>query len=814
MTEIANREMYKVAKLVPSEAKGARQEVGNWWKDVEKVSENLTSASVRPDYEIKVGEILNNLSGFSSIVEMRQFIDIYEGEKLAFKAANRQKYEKALESTSLVSQGVFLMVEDQVGWNSSISVDDIEEWLPMPLKGLGEAIVNNLVSDVDLKTTLDGLDTIKRNTRFTSKGQVNHYLRVLDSEIQRVSGLNEGVNSDQNFYEEKSRVLIYLQHKINQGEDIMDGLDDEDRIEVPDDIGLQYEKSRDAIGYIEDSGFKFGDILVSRQTNLLIKFLGDEKVKPEVKREISARIHLHGIYQGMYGAGGFLDSRIPGSIPNVLQHAYDNQGELSMGDMTFFLRDGSNGMNVQHFWDRLMDINYGNEYARLFDTIGVNSDFCKKVYEDKEFWIRQGVNREDYFLKDSANHGKIIRGDNLMVGGGSLNEGSEYYRQEASNYQYDSDIVRKEIVKKFLLSEVSGDKALLSKGLELADKLIVATGEDATMNAAFAGHHDLAELILTEANTYDRKSKGKTTGSRRALRPLVSLTPTWLRAISDRDAMGPLKCKDINFSALGKPKGSEYFYYTAILMKKTIPYQKVMMEEVVDVKSIGQNPFWKDLYDQVNKVAKYPSIIVDAKRGPSPGKIDLANDKDNPLYVDIPGPVLRDVNGAEILDVVIRDNGSVDMENSNIMSIVKKPNKPAESAPNDIQEAYKTSMEKYKRDVKIMAYRKEMRLRELVVEGIAHLSASRPEVGMSITQFKQLGAVLTREMKIREDKGHEYSASFLTKSQWENIYNAYSKGITEAVGSRKIMKRNMKEEEEDKVADVTAQVVKTAISGK
>lgn len=797
MTEIASREMYKVAKLVPKEARGPRQEVDNWWKDVERVTESLTIASQQPNYETRVSDILRDQSGFGTVTEIYQFIDTYESGTLAYKAANRSKYEKALESTSLVSQSVFLMVEDQVGWSSAISVDDIEEWLPVPLKGLGEAIVNNLVSNTDLRTSLDGLDTITRSTRFTSRGQVQAYVRTLDSELRRVSSMEPEDDADQNFYEERTRVMVYLQHKANISADILERLDDDDRVEIPENKDKQLDIARGAMDYIEDSGFKFGDLLVSRQSTLLIVYLSSENVSSEVKREISARLHLLGIYQGMYGAGGFMDPKIHGSIPNVMQNAYDNQAELSMADMTFFLRDGSNGMEVGHFWDELMDINYGDGYIRKIDEILGDTVFVKGMKEDVEFWKKFGINPEEYFSKNGFG----------SLSTESLNPGSVYFRGEKCNFQYDPDVVRKQIVRRYLISKTGGDPILLSRGLELADRLIVATGEDATMNAAFAGHHDLAELILTEANTYDRKSKGKTIGSRRAMRSLVSLTPTWLRAISDRDAMGPLKCKDIDFDAMGQPKGSEYFYYTAILMKKTIPYQRAIMEEGIDLKTFLQNPTWKDLYDQINKVAKYPSIIVDAKRGPSPGKDPVTG-------FDIPGPVLRDKSGAEILDIVFLPDGSVDMARSNILSMPTRPSRPPRGASASTQEAYKESMRLYGKKKKEMAYRKEYRLRETIVEGIAHLSASRPELGMSITQFRQMGTLLVREMVLRDDEGHRMTTSFLTRSQWDNIYEAYRKGVSESVASRKITKREMKVEEQDIVADTAEQVIKSATSGK
>ncbi len=720
----------------------------------------------------------------SEYLRLRQmYLDLVDGVAIGSMWGNGFKVDKTFKE---------LMKDKET------TADKVDNFLGLKteLRGLGQCLLDSGVTDSKL---INVLDMIQMELGGNLRDNDPAYYSQKVAEIVRVV-IREWPEEDDWESKPKSEAKMLITYLSSIAGGAKELAESAERVVIPEDEKSQLKIARGALDYIEDSGLRFGDLLVSRESTMLINLSSSEIVSPEVKREINARLHLHYLYPLMYGAGGFMDSKIQGSIPNALQRAYDDKSELSMFDMTFFLRDGANGMEVGHFWDELMDINYGGSYKKIVDNIlnPSNATFINELLADTSFWEKNGIDDPTEYL--SKKFGK--------VSSDSLNEGSMFFRNEKSNYQYDSDDVRKQIVRKYLVSQMAGDKSLLSKGIELADKLIVATGEDATMNAAFAGHNDLAELILTEANIYDRKSKGKTIGSRRAMKSLVSLTPTWLRAISDEDAIGPIHCKEIDFDKMREPKGSEYYYYTAILMKKTVPYQQTVMEEGVDLKAVLSNPFWKGLYDQINKVAKYPSVIVDAKRGSSPGK-EVLGSGSSAITIDIPGPVLRDSSGNEILDIVLlSQDGSVDMSRSGIMSMPVKPDRPPKNSSRATMDAYEKAMKAYSVEKKILAYRKEFRLREIVVEGIAHLSASRPELGMSVTQFRQLGTILVREMVLRDDKGVEIKASFLKRSQWNNIYEAYKKGISDAVASRKILKREMETEEEDFVAEVARQVIK------
>lgn len=785
-----SRRAIKIANSIKNIAAGvdleaSRKYINTLWMDEMAITTDPSTGSERALGFGKYSSLgLKDFKGMVESMPGKPPAGLSESEKADFVAARGFYYDliDGLAIGSMWGRNLKEVNNLDVGVGYKGAIADkastvVEEILGLDshLNGIGEVIISSAITDKDVLDTLDLMQmTINRNG---ANNDPTYYSRWVDKFVKIAQTSN-----NPNIMDDVEMVISYLSS--------LEGGSRSERIVISDKEPQQRMVANECLSFIENAGLRFGDLLATNQCRILLEYLDSEKVTGNIKREIKARLHLHYAYPLIYGAGGFMDPKISGSIPNALQRIFDDKNELSYADMTFFLRDGSNGMKVDYFWNELMKINYGDGYIKVVNEILRDQDFLKQMVSDNNFWNEFGINNpSDYFSKTFGG----LKDE-------SLNPGSLAFREEKSNYQYDSDEVRKKIVDKYLVSKVgSGDDLnKLNKGLELANKLIVATGENATMNSAFAGHDDLAELVLTEPNTYDRKSKGKTIGSRRVMRSLISLTPTWLRAISNKDVMGPLMTGDINYEAMRNPKGTEYFYYTAILMKKTIKYQQAVMQEAIQLRDITSQPYWKDLYDSINKVAKYPSMVIDAKR-------------------DQNGNVIRGDDGSEILDVVYNTDGSIDLARSNVMIMFPEPKPiapPTQVATRQDMNNYNKVLEAYELRKKDFYSKKESRLRELLVEGIVHLNAMNIELGMTATDLTVLGEILKRNVVIRDDIGHNSSVQFLTEKQWKGIYNAYIDAIVRTSAARKEIKRNLKYEQEDVLENIVGQGIKTVLNGK
>lgn len=725
--KIKNREMHTVAKIAPGEIKTPNKEINSWWSKIDSITEKLKLAVTGGDTEVELRTqtVLVDETGDRTVSELNLFLKEFEVMDLTERTKHREEYDRAMEYRTLLPQAIYLMVEDGPGWDMAISAQDVDDWLPPALKGLGAEVVGTLVGNEELRGILDEMDQIVANTFFASPIDVEGYVSRLNLQMQNMLSIN---SDEPGFIDEKSKVGAYLQYKRNQAQVVLEGFSESDRVIIPVESDRQLEMARKALNYLEDADFRMGDLPVMRETNTLIALLLSEKVTVEVQKEISARLHLHFLYPLMYNAGGFLNPQLPNSIPNALQSALGGHNELGRVDMLFFLKSDGHGLDVRDMWDEQMKINYKDGYINLINTI-LNSPSSRKFLEemkgDTRFWEKHQLDPNEYlsFEKDCFGVSK----KDAMV------PGSKYFGEEMMTFQFDSDEIRKEVVKRYVISQSKYkemNRGDLSRGFDLAKKLIVATGEDASMNAAFAGHHDLSEIALTEANSRDRQSKGKTIGSDRAIRALPTIATTWLRAISGKDIRGPLYTKDINVDAIRLPKGSEYFYYTAIMLKKLIPYQQAIMAETFKVSDLLNMDYWKGLYDAVNKVAKYASVVVE--------------------------PV-RDANGMPVRE---RSTNLV-IDGREMLSDTLLGEPPTGASKEEKARFYK---------------KKEDRLKEIAAEGIVHIFSTKSEIPMTKTELEQLGELLTREI-ILDDDGRKVG-TFLNAKQWKSIFDEYQDEIT------------------------------------
>lgn len=751
LRKIKERPGKQAAKLQESgESLAARQDFEVRWKKIEFLQGKLSEAFIgKDDDEVNnnVAEILNKATGFSSIEEINQSMSEHDALPVRDKILGSAKYTQLADFRDILPEAMFLMLGDKVNWTQHLSVAEVDQWLPPALKGLGEEMMYHIVQDVELAGVLTASDQILATTSFKSAAEVAGHVRLLDLQLEQVVAMSRDYPG---FIEEKSMVVSYLSYKETEAKKVLHEFSRSESVEIPETLEEQLKMARESLDHLEDSGQRMGDIMTTDQSTVLIAMLLDRNgvVEQDVTEEIKARLHLHYLYPQMYSAGGFLNPQIPNSIPNALQAALGAESEINRIDLLFFLKyqkDGqaaenlknqSNGLNVAKYWNKLMDINYGDNYARKLYEIYNKDGFMEELMKNDKFWKKNHIDPKEYFAAEK-NGFLIPLSDGPMVKAEKYGTGNE-----KQTYMYDPDEVRKEIVRMYLLKDVSTEnKTLEARGLALANKLMIATGENATMNSAFAGHDDLAELILTYANFIDRLGKSKTTGSWRAMRAIPSIATTWLRAISKRrdggkgdeiNVTGPLYAEDINVDALRLPKGSEYFYYTAIMMKKLIPVMQSLMAERVKEDQVMNNEFWSGMADCINKVAKYPSRVVEAVR-----------DRDGNPKRYTRAEVTNHLVDAEILSDVILGECPINYTDNQ-------------------QKAFYAQ--------------KEARFKELLVEGMVDLWAGQPEGGMTMTNLDRLGEILTRG-NIKSEDGKDLGY-FLTEKQWNNIRNAYVDDIS------------------------------------
>lgn len=566
------------------------------------------------------------------------------------------------------------VLQDLLGRASAVEIDKM---LPDPLKGLGKEVVKNVITNPSILKGLRKLDDIRQNYDLSNPRDKALFLSKIENVYDEITEI-EGLNDEER--EQLHMVKAYLNTEMqglsgengekrtgqsitNRNESVsVNGEDNrkEDEgeetvrlrgeMEIPREVEKQRDMARKLLDIIEFRHLDPWSLEASEYLRYLEVMRQSEEVDSEVKQEIIARLRVQLISGVMTGAGGWLGERTPLPISSALNKADGEGGLFDVDDMTFLLH-GESGLSksIAFAWDEFEEINIGEgkkgadgkyewgSYHNIMLDIIKDKSFCKKMKMDE--W-------SDAKMKDFISAGTHPSTEDYVDKEG-------YWSDAFDNYFTDANLKRKEIVRAFIAEKIvkmnggrveregvvlnAKEKKIkyeAEKGVELAWNLMVASGETSIYNSVFAGHNDLSELMLTKFDTLDRMYKGKPIGAFTCMQDIVSLSPTWLRYMSDRTIFGPLKAKEIKLEKMAEiTKYSIDYWYSSMITQKIAELKSIMRSEELTSKELGPAKL-KQIGEWVGKVAKFPSIILDHHGKPIvDGKSDTMDNLGRPLIV-------------------------------------------------------------------------------------------------------------------------------------------------------------------------------------
>lgn len=690
----------------------------------------------------KAGDLVDGLKiGASDVAEM----------DLVLKDASKTDKQKEIMTTNLeiLAKGTFIAM--QYGGNQEMVdllgkglVSEIDDALPKPLSGLGERILSNVFTNDKVLGVLKELDQKALEDGWKLMPPTREEKRtVLETYARNLARLDKDIPEGHEERDELVMALSYIQTELldlREGANTLveeteenDGqrgrIFDRTRYEVPNNPIEQLSDARICLENIERRGLDPFELEANDEKRILDKLRDSKEVDKMVKQEIITRIKLQKSVGLMSSTGGWLGLDTPRPIITVLDEIKKSTGLLDIDDLRFFFDNKKNGIakTVSAAWDSLQEMNMGDvkRLPPLPDgkpgkiLWGPYHETLLKMQQDKAFCRKMGIDpNNDAFFSAGMSKPDIVDKERMWEGA-------------FDNYFLDANKKRKDAVNGFIAKEIRNkDKTITEeeslKGVELAWNLMVATAETSVFNAAFAGHNDLSELILTKYDTLDRmsESKGKTIGSLTCMERIVSMGTTWLRYLSDRTVFGPLKVEDVkkNLSRLDVTDkwGIEYCYGPMITQKISEAKKEMRDVEKKTAKDLYNNSaYLKDLGEKIGKVAKFPSVILDKE-----GKVII--NTDGKIDEDTGQPKINKLTGEPIVDKV-----------------------DAYGRPLVI-----TSLEKET---------KERRIRFLMVAAWANQAVSNPELGWDESSWKSFKDILTRKYQFdEEDLSENNTKSFIS----------------------------------------------------
>lgn len=595
---------------------------------------------------IVTGEEFYTVEEIDAVLDKYKSLDSYIRKDGSYgEVANLKKIK------SVLGQCLYEAVEKSGNDNyrntlNSLNTNMVDKFfVPETMKGLGDDILVNIAKNPYIKSQMELIFDLDKDNDFSSDFKINYSdiekKLELIKKIENISSRFVGnkLMEYQGYSVEALKINGVLQDRIIKLKDaIKEQVEISRGLIIPESEVDQLKVVRELLDYIEKKESPPGSLDIMTQCTQIFEIVhkGGEKVFQSVKDEISFRMNMAFQYFHMRAAGGLLNNRGQ-SIESAIEECYKNDCIIGKDNLRF-VKEGSNGLAIARFFDEIEEINFKNNYEILLQKILNDVDFLKSIKgkEDRSFFENDGVDWNDIDINDS-NYVKRTYKQRFLDGGTEYQAKNTYFWADIkSNYSLDMNMARKAIVEKYWKQKIKAegiykDDYSLDKGLELSKHFLVATGEESVFNAAFAGHDDFAELILSEAKTVDSLSKMKPGASREAMKEVISFMRTWLRqqTYDDVDVLGPIKFKDINIFKLGEPKSDMYFYYCALLPKKVLIVQNFLMTEMITPKEVNVEVL-KKLFDGVDKIVKYGQSVT-TKEGTKTKK-EIFHDKKNPRY--------------------------------------------------------------------------------------------------------------------------------------------------------------------------------------
>ena len=169
----------------------------------------------------------------------------------------------------------------------------------------------------------------------------------------------------------------------------------------------------------------------------------------------------------------------------------------------------------------------------------------------------------------------------------------ELHQKIPSNFHTDSEGIRKEAVRRHIISELGGDKNA-EKSLQLAEKMAIATLETSVFNDASTGNDQLSEIIYLEDWRKGRTEKGRNRGPQIHENLIPGFGQSFLRYISKKETRSLEKTKRVLNSEevvknIDEIKEGNYLYYTAVLLTRYSLLKGHLMNRTLEPFKIDKN---------------------------------------------------------------------------------------------------------------------------------------------------------------------------------------------------------------------------------
>ena len=483
--------------------------------------------------------------------------------------------------------------------------------------------------------------------------------------------------------------------------------------------------SRKLLDKIENSSYKSNDLAISNQTTTFLNNIKDylrpkmeeDEGKKDVYREIDARLALHDSAFYMANSGFKLGEH--GGIVEALDKIGDEGRSLDKDRLKFLLKDSTkDGLPIPEAWDYMEKANFNYK------------DLLKKVADDK------GFSEESEERKDLLKIKKVSE----VYGKGTTVEGRD------AGYWLDMDDKRKAWVDAYIIKMISEEKDGKemdgAKALQLAKKLIEATGERSVFNFALVNGDNFAEVIHFAYFRADDARKGKNVGPMSTM-GIQTLTPGWLRSMSKWDTNSgkeintEIKAANIDFDNNDGKNTCDY-YHRQIVLAKIQPLKGALLDNSPDPKKI------------VASGAAYFNSIVDAFNKAEPA-MDL---------IEIPGKGYADVREYNLKEAEEYNKNHGDRK-------VKKGDLYLEGIDNSRVSLKKdSSIEGFraiidgKEITSVKSREGKNNLRSMYALGLLELVGTKPSLGWTPDQIMEL-------RKIMVETNLSTSKPFLNEKMWD-----------------------------------------------
>ena len=531
-------------------------------------------------------------------------IDNVKELEAASKDGNRPQYQEVSENRlEILTGGLFYAIKEGKNEELKVALDsgngvEIDNILPSPLRGLGKRVRNIEITNIDIRKTLDQLDIDGRDLKKIGKmGEGKLVENLQEASLKLVNLAKDLPEKDVEQYDKVFAYLTYEYNSLIKSENIASSDSELKGVleRLADALSSQGEEVESGVAHLKNKETQLSyvrglfsmiesslkttrDIYLGKYSNMLEQFIAHEEVDDGVKKEVRSRLSLHDCSVLMKKANGYIERSETGSDPECptissaatlaegMNHALNNES------VSFFLRDGANGLPVDYAWDLYQDAN--TSYKKMLRKAEIFHGLASGEMSDD---LKSLVDNDPNLGNVDANY---------------------YTDKNPKRKKLFDDFIIKTIVQK---KNVSSSEAL--KSWDLAKKLAGATGENSVFNVSLAGNDELGEDIFLRLYRQGRDEKGRPRGPQIHLKEVEGVGNSWLREKSGiTDRTKPMHVKDIKFDEI--QEGDYVYHFGVLISAKIHPLRNLLLDRAPDPSKLINIDFFQKAVDYFNKADK------------------------------------------------------------------------------------------------------------------------------------------------------------------------------------------------------------------